>query len=94
MTREQQELAKEIGEAFTRLEVTDDYVKSLGAWITKEMEAPLLIDIDLVKDPKVLEQNYWLLLGRRAMLYALIEQIARWRAEARIDVGSDGSEKN
>lgn len=89
MTREQQEKAQETGRAWTRLEITDDYVKSLGAWLDAQVEQPLLIDVDNIKKPELLEQNYWMLLGRRAMLYTLMEQIARWRAESRIEIGAD-----
>lgn len=89
MTREQQEKAQETGAAWVRLELTDDYVNSLGAWLDAEVEKPLLIDVDMIKKPELLEQNYWMLMGRRAMLYTLMEQIARWRAEARIEIGAE-----
>lgn len=79
-TREEFEKAVEIGQAFKRMELTEDYAKSLGAWIENEYSKKRELDVDLIKPPH-LEEAYWMIQGQKAMLYDLLEQIQRWRLE-------------
>ena len=81
-TRAEFEDAINQGQAFTRLELTPDYAATIARWLEEELQRPGIIDVDAVKDPNLLKEHYWMLQGRKEMLYALCEQIETWRNDA------------
>jgi len=84
-TRQEYEDAMMKGQAFARLEGTADYAASFGAWLEEQLASPSIINIDDVKDPALLEKYYWMMMGRKEMLYALREQIIKWRQDSKLN---------
>lgn len=72
------------GQAFARLETTPDYAITLAQWIEEELQRPDVIDVSAVQDPNLLKEYFWMLKGKKDMLYALCEQIERWRSDSRL----------
>lgn len=84
-TREEFEEAKNKGMAFVRLENTEDYKETIGAYILELMQQPMSIDCEHIPDPSRLQEIYWMRMGERNMLYALLEQVKFWREDASMD---------
>lgn len=83
-TRQEYEDAMMQGQAFSRLESTDDYANTFGAWLETQLAAPSVINVDDVKNPEILKEYYWMMMGRKEMLYTLREQIIKWRQDSKL----------
>lgn len=84
MDRQEFERRKEEGQAFKRVWATEEWERTVAAWIRREMESPLLIDAGACP-PESLVQRYWQLSGRKELAMELLAQVSRWLRDADLD---------
>lgn len=77
LTRAKYEALVDQCQAFVRLQATDDYKKTVGAWLEeKHAEKPV---INILETPfNAVHEKYWTLAGQVAVIAELDEQMSLW----------------